>query len=223
MDKKKILKVVLAVILIVIVIFLVNTFRKFAIIKEIQENVSQYISSENYHIREVSKEQNAIISTMNYYKKNGKIVVIIEHNSNGEYNKMSIYEDNGKTDVFFDNTEEKTVDLDTESMNLLGIYDYFATDNDFQTLLASISTKIREENYNGKECYIIEGFLSQVFLNGVEKNEVYVEKETGLYVRINIDDAITTEREYEFNNVDDGIFVEPDVSQYELLTDIEEN
>lgn len=52
-------------------------------------------------------------------------------------------------------------------------------------------------------------------LNGTYKNEVYLEKNTGLYVKSIIDES-NSEREYEFDTVDDSIFSEPDISQYTL-------
>ena len=62
--------------------------------------------------------------------------------------------------------------------------------------------------------YIIKGFFSSNSLvNGSE--EIYIEKDTGLYFKT-IEEERISEREYEFNKVDDSIFVEPDISQYKL-------
>ena len=49
----------------------------------------------------------------------------------------------------------------------------------------------------------------------MEKSEMYIDKDTGLIVK-RITSAETVEKEYEFNNVDDSVFVEPDISKYEL-------
>ena len=77
---------------------------------------------------------------------------------------------------------------------------------------AGIHTKSTE--CNGKQCYEVKGSLSTALLT--EKgSKVYIEKDTGLYVKA-IGDNMMMEREYEFDNVDDSIFVEPDVSQYSL-------
>ena len=44
----------------------------------------------------------------------------------------------------------------------------------------------------------------------------YIQKKnTGLYVKSIIDES-NSEREYEFDTVDDSIFSEPDISQYTL-------
>ena len=58
-----------------------------------------------------------------------------------------------------------------------------------------------------------------------KSNEAYIEKETGLRIKAkegtltdvngNVADTIV-EYYYEFNNVDDSIFTEPDISQYKI-------
>ena len=45
--------------------------------------------------------------------------------------------------------------------------------------------------------------------------KTYIEKDTGLFVK-EIQKESSNEKEYEFDNVDDSIFVEPDISQYTL-------
>ena len=73
---------------------------------------------------------------------------------------------------------------------------------------------VKKTKYNEKECYTIKGFLSSTSLT--EKNsEVIIEKETGLFLKSNaLED--TVEREYTFNNIEDSIFAEPDISQYKI-------
>lgn len=46
-------------------------------------------------------------------------------------------------------------------------------------------------------------------------NEIYVEKDTGLLIKADVDYS-NTEYKYEFNNTDDAIFIEPDINQYQL-------
>ena len=45
--------------------------------------------------------------------------------------------------------------------------------------------------------------------------KTYIEKDTGLLTKSMVA-GVTSERSYEFDNVDDSIFVEPDISQYTL-------
>ena len=52
-------------------------------------------------------------------------------------------------------------------------------------------------------------------LMAVGKNEYYINKQTGLLVKSVINDIIA-QREYEFDNIDDSIFIEPDINQYTI-------
>ena len=51
-----------------------------------------------------------------------------------------------------------------------------------------------------------------------EETELYIEKETGLCLKSTIMNQ-TSVIEYEFDNVTDEIFTEPDMSLYELVTE----
>lgn len=93
-------------------------------------------------------------------------------------------------------------------------YNYLETDNKWQTLLGCITAKIKSTNLNGKECYIVKDFLSSTSLTS-EGAETYIDKETGLFLQTTKTEIIT-ERDYEFYNVEDSIFIEPDISQYTL-------
>ena len=44
-----------------------------------------------------------------------------------------------------------------------------------------------------------------------------LEKETGLIVKENNDNKIS-DKYYEFNNVDENVFIEPDISNYEVAS-----
>lgn len=215
MKKRKILRIVLVIILVILIILLANTFRKFAIIRKLQRNISTYTSSKNYHIKSIVTQEFGQIITMNFYEKDNKQAMIIERNDNGKITKMSIYNNGERIDMFIDSSEGKIAQLDTASAISVSIGNCLQTENNWQTFIASIFTNIKKTNYSGKECYIISNFNSPMFMVGTEKNEVYIEKDTGLNVKSNFDNLIT-EREYEFDNVEDSIFSEPDLSQYTL-------
>lgn len=215
MDKKKILKIVLIIILAIIIIELVNTLRKYTIIKDLQKKFSNYSSSTNFHVKSITTEEDGLIVTMNYYEKDIKQALILERDNNGEIIKMSMYDNGERKDIFYDTSEEKIAQLDIDLIMNINLYNYLEEDNDFETFLASIFAKVKKTEYNGKECYIINNFASPMVLFSTEKNEIYIEKDTGLFVKCNIDNIIS-EREYEFDNVDDSIFVELDIGKYTL-------
>ena len=135
-------------------------------------------------------------------------------NEYGEISKISMYNNGERTDTFWDNIENKIVELDSGTIMSVNIYNGLETDNRWQTFLGCITSNIKSVNYNGKECYSIRGFISSTSLNS-EDTETYIEKDTGLLVK-STDRQTLTEKEYKFDNVEDTIFIEPDISEYTL-------
>lgn len=216
MDKKKVMKavkVILIILLVIVLLFLANAFRNFIIVKRLKENVKQYTSSSNYHIKSTSESDKTILD---HYKKDDKEVTIMERNSDGKTYKISMYNNGTRKDVFYDNAEGKKVEVNTNLTMEVQVYDYFDMQTDIQLFFSNMFARIKKVDYNGKECYCLSNSFSLTMLWGTEKNEVYIEKDTGLVVKTNIDNMIS-EREYEFGTVQDEVFVEPDISQYELI------
>lgn len=215
MKEKKILKIILAVIMVVIVLFLLNTLRKFVIIKNLQGAAEKYASSNNVHVKSVEEENSNTIVTINYYKKAEKNLLTIERKNKDAVSKISKYSDGNKTDVYYDSADNKIAELNaSESAVEFNIDSYVKTNNNWETFLASMSAKIKATQYNGKKCYVIKNFASSTFLTS-KGAEAYIEKDTGLLVKYSMN-SNTTERKYEFNNVSDSIFIEPDISEYKV-------
>lgn len=218
MNKKKVMKIIkvfLIILLVIVVLFLVDAIRKFIIVKGLKENVEQYTSIDNYHIKATSYREDGTKVILNYYRKNNKEVTILEKNQDETISKISIYNNGTRKDIFYDNPEGKKAELNTDLTIEVQLYNYFEKQNDLQLFGGNMFAKVKKINYNGKECYSLNNSFTLALLWG-DTNEVYIEKDTGLVVRTNIDNIIS-EREYEFNTVEDEIFVEPDISQYELI------
>lgn len=215
MKAKKIIKIILLVLLIIVALFLINTFRKFIIIKNLQAKMSELTLSTNYHIESEAKEENGTIVTLNYYKKDNRQAMLMERNLNGETKKISMYNNGERIDTFIETAEDKIVQLDTPSIMEVNLYNYLETENDWQTFLASMFVKVKKTEYKEKECYLITNFISTMYMHSYEYGEVYIEKDTGLFLK-SVMDGIVTERKYEFDNVDDSVFIEPDISQYTI-------
>lgn len=218
-EKKKILKNILKgaliIFAIILVILIIHTIKNYIIITDLQDKISKYKDSSSYHIKSVSTESNGTIFTMNYYKKDNKQVVFMERNTNGEMTKISMYDNGKRIDIFTETKDSKVVDLKSgTTLMSVELYNYLETDNNWQTFLGSIFTKVKSVNYEGKECYMIKEFTSSTSLT-FEGTEIYIDKDTGLLVKV-IEVGIDSKREYEFNAVDDTIFIEPDISQYTL-------
>ena len=210
MKTKKILKIIGIIILIIIVLILVHTLRNYIILKNIEKNFSKYESSTNFSIKSVATDADGATVTMKYYEKDNKQAVFIEYNKNGKIAKITMYNNGERTDIFYDNNEGKTAELNSGTTIDVQVYNALKTDNNWQTFLFSIPTRIKSTKHNEKDCYTIKNFPSSF-----EKEGIYIEKDTGLLNK-NILNSTTTEKEYTFDDVDDAIFTEPDISQYTL-------
>lgn len=220
---KKVLKIIGIILLIVFAIFVINTIRKLAIIKSIQRTASQYTSSTNYHIKSVASGMNdGITTTINSYCKNEKKLTVVERSKDGKVDsKLSTYDDGKRKNMFSESEEIKRVDIGIESEFDIGIrvFDYFeGITNNMQLMCLAIASKVEDIEYNGKKCYRIADCpapsIMQDAINNI--NEVYIDKDTGLVIRTHFGNAIS-EREYEFNNVQDEVFIEPDLKEYEIV------
>ena len=213
MKMKKILMVLGIIIAILVVIVLVHTIRNYMIITDLQNKISQYADSVNYYTKSIATVKDGTI-TMEYYRKDNNQVVFLERNLNDTINKIAMYNNGEKTDTFTQTPDTKIAQLNSGTIMSIGIYNHLETENNWQTFLGSMLASVKSTNYNGKDCYIIKGFMSSTSLT-FEGAETYIEKDTGLFIK-DIEGETITEKEYEFDNVDDSIFVEPDISQYTL-------
>ena len=210
MKNKKIIKVILLSIFIILLIIVIYVLRNFIIITNLQDNLTPYLSSTNYHLKTVC-DGDRTSSIVNYYTKDGKQVVIRENYANGVTNKVSMY-DNGEIIIsYYDNVTDKIVKLNIPSKISVNIMSYFEGlfEGTMQKIYMSAMLKIQNTEYNGKSCYII----SPLFSN--ETTVEYIEKDTGLCLKA-IMYGETVEKEYEFANVDDEVFIEPDISEYTI-------
>lgn len=217
MNKKKTFKIILLIILIVLAIFVLYTLRNFIIVKGLQNKIAQYTAISNFSARiNQTFTDDSTNVLINYYQDGNKQAVILQRtDSNGEVIKMSQYNNGERCDVFWDAKDSKTAQLNADNTISVQLTNSLETDNDWQTLLACTFAVIKSTKYNGKDCYFITNYMSPLFMNGTEKNEVYVDKETGIAIK-NIMDNQITEKEYNFNTVDEAVFTEPDIGQYTL-------
>ena len=216
MKMKKILMVLGIIIAVLVIIALIHTIRNYMIITDLQNKISQYADSVNYYTKSIATVKDGTI-TMEYYRKDNNQVVFLERNLNGTINKVAMYNNGEKTDTFTQTPDTKIAQLNSGTIMSIGIYNHLETENNWQTFLGSMFASVKSTNYNGKDCYIIKGFMSSTSLT-FEGAETYIEKDTGLFIK-DIEGETITEKEYEFDNVDDSIFIEPDISQYTLKSD----
>ncbi len=212
MKTKKVLKAIGIIVAVIIILLLIHTFRNYYIITDLQNKNLDYSKLTNYYIKTTASESDGTIVTTKYYRKDNNQVAFLERNLNGEKTKISIYNNGEKTDVFIETKDSKIAQLNSETIINQYVFNLLETDSNWQIFLGSFFANVKSTDYNNKECYVINNF---VFLNAInyDNTEAYIEKDTGLLVKMSLN-GIDTKREYEFGNVEDTIFIEPDISQY---------
>lgn len=216
---KKILKTILIILLVLFVLFLLHSFRNFMIIRKLQKNIEPYLSSTNYHLHSINSQDNGDSIVMDYYKKGSKETSIIERVSEKNPTKISTYINDESVTTYIDTPSEKYVTPNRNIVLSINIYNWCESDNNWQTFLISAFCNIRTSKYNEKDCYIISNFFSPYFLyDSSDSNLLYVEKDTGLLLKTQVG-SMVSERNYEFNTVDDSFFVQPNISEYTLKED----
>lgn len=217
MNKKKVLKIILLFILIAIIIFLAITIRKMIIISDLNNKVSKYINSNNHY----EKIVNNFGDMTEFYLKdeNALMIYTLKEKDTGKNRKLMQYTKGDKVNTYIDVEDSKIAMLgaskdEVQSQIMIMGFDY---ENNLWSLfkLAAMS-KIKTVKYEGKDCYLVQSLIA---------DNAYIQKQTGLTLKANngysvkedgTEEAIVAEYYYEFDNVDDSIFVEPDISQYKI-------
>ncbi len=213
MKLKKVLKIIVIILILIVVIFLVNTIRKTIIISKLQNELKKYTSSNNYSFSKMYNMKDGSTKALKYYKKDKKQAAFITEGTT----KTSMYNNGERIDTFKEENGNKTVNLDYSKAMSVGIENnnVLETANLWQTFIYSFLAKIKNVEFNGKACYEISDFLTPYFEYD-ENNTVHIiEKETGLVVKSTFDNTEVI-IEYSFDNVDDSVFVEPDIGEYTL-------
>ena len=209
----RILKIILAIVLVIIAILVIHTLRNLIIINNLKNAIKPYSESTNYtvHSANISNATNSKID-ITVYKKGEKFVRIMERTSGGATATISEYYNGKTTTVYVESQGDKVVRTEENIMepNITSSLDMRST---LQTLLLSFVSKIRSAEYNGKDCYVFSNAIPNMLLSGLGDDVIYYEKDTGLFVNSIYGDMLN-EQEYEFNNVDDSVFIEPDASEY---------
>lgn len=215
-NKMKILRTILLVILL---IFIFSVGRKMIIIANLNNKISNYTSSTNFHVKLYHYSgENWFIEE--WYKKDEKYARKIRFFNENASIVAGTMEDyyNGKTVNSYNETSKKVAFLNKSDdivpptiANKLKIY------NPFYHIFISAISSITSEECNGKECYQIVGLDGAIY---------YIDKETGIVVRTIGEITIgndkgekvdrVTDFRYEFDVVTEEDFIEPDISEYEI-------
>ena len=231
-NKLTILKTIISII---IALWAVFVARNTIIVNQMAKRANETINRENYHITSykygiesykkeevfVLGDKRKVITTQYIDGKLSETITIgkkAEKDSYGtQYYLVNIYSnsENGKKAI----TNQKMGMV--EEFSQPGWYEN--ENNLLKTIYYSKFAVIKNEKYNKKNCYYIFNYKSpyNFYINGM-----VIDKETGLMIGSalagtnNEPDNQESNCVYEFNNVTDKDFIEPDINQYEVIENI---
>lgn len=220
-EKIKLWKIIVAILVVLLVIFAINTIRKVIIFNNLQEKISKYEKSENMYSKIDSEK-----SITERFIKNDIDKLIIKYKDK----PMTVIQlKNGnecKNYTFFEETKKVTV-TDVNNMDALRvtkINNTINTNSFIDKLIKCITSKVSTETIDGKEYYVIDGKLSgsQLMLQNVISTKAYIDRETGLTMKIieitkenNNKKEYITNYEYNFDSITDDEISEPNTIGYE--------
>lgn len=216
--KLKVLKIILLIISILVVIFLGFTIRKMIIIHNLNEKVSQYVNIDNRYERIINTTDSTSTVTEFYSKGDNAILFLnTTTKATGKTNKLINYYKGENTNTYIESDGNKIALLNSNGLpSKLVILTLDYGNNIWKLFQYALATSIKSGEYKGKDCYILT-------INN--SSESYIEKDTGLRVKAKegnaVDQngntsAIMVEYYYEFGNVTDDVFVEPDINEYKI-------
>lgn len=217
MNKRKILITILLIAIIAILAFLAFTIREMITLKNLNRKVAQFVNNEHYE--KIINDSGDTTTIAEYYCKGDNAVLFLNTiiKDTGKTRKLTNYYKGEKANSYIEADGNKIALLNTNGLpSKVMIRQVDAGNNLWELFLMSLATSIRSEEYNGKDCYV---------LSLGETSKTYIDKETGLTLKAvegtvvdeNGNESVQTmEYHYEFDNVDDNIFVEPDISEYKI-------
>lgn len=218
----KILRFIVIVIIIAIITFIALTLRKASIISDLSEKGTANEAVSNYKKTTVTYDSKRdVLDRSESYILGNKIYVKLTTINNDSISVHKIYYnlDDGTANAYIEENGNKRAILNTEvtvTVNIPNIFTIWGEPDSKGTLKYALQSRIKLGKYNGKECYHIS------FYNSGEN--YYIEKETGLVIKYydtepfdNGDYLPDVYFKYEFDNVTEDDFIEPDISEYTIV------
>lgn len=211
--------IILTILLIVVIIIIIITITKGILLNSLSNKFQDAQNQNNYSIEMYLYQKEDTVKVKVLHKDNlvlanlkDKDKEITETKNN--MNNINIYINNNGNMYSKLNSEGSMINLTMP--NILEIR------NIKDLLVNSLITSINETKCNGKDCYYIENFRSTVLPSDKEPVGIYIEKSTGLPVRIlggsisssNNSTNTIIDFNYSFNNVSDSDFAIPNIEQY---------
>jgi len=149
-------------------------------------------------------------------KKFFQITKIID----GNIQVKKIYSDGEFVNIYTDDESGKHAQLNQKMELSVDMQNYLYTDNIFHLASYSIPASVKSKDYYGKKCYYIANFDTPY---SISEDGIFIDKETGLIVKaitsVEVANGITpaVDYVYEFGNVTEKDFVEPNIEDYKII------
>lgn len=209
---KMVLKITIVILCILLVIFLINTVRKVFILQNIGDKVTELSKKENYYWN-MKLDNNEIV----VYKKEEKAIMIMQ----AENGKITFFKNGDILNTYDESQDEKMATLnEKKEFDNINLPCVINQENIKPVMLTAMNSKIKSTTIDEKECYLIES-SSENFIThtSVEKVQIFIEKETGLAIKVieyNNEETTTIDYKYEFDKVTDEDLKEPNINEYKI-------
>lgn len=216
LEKYKILFWILLIIILVVIVICIG--RKIVILNSLSQNAKKYAQATNYYTKMYMYQGEDSVLMESFYKDNKNLTTLTTLKGN---NKSIEYNDGKDTTTYLESNGQKIAfensDYKISTFTSLEQYKEYITVS-FANVFGS---KIISTICNGRECYYISEVNNSQNLEGTS---VFVDKETGLPIRI-LQGGTKSEGnemntiidfDFEFNNVKDKDIVKPDIREYKV-------
>ena len=213
--------ILLIILLIVVTILIIITIRKGILLNSLSNKFQDAQNQNNYSIEMYLYQKEDTVKVKLLHKDNLVLANLKDKDKEITETKNNM----NNTDIYINNNGNMYSKLNSEgSMINLTMPNILEIGNIKDLLVNSLVTSINETKCNGKDCYYIKNFRSTVLPSDKEPAGIYIEKSTGLPVRI-LGGSISSSTDstntiidfyYSFNNVSDSDFKIPNIEQYKM-------
>lgn len=203
--KRLVIRIILIIIVAIILLLIVHCCRNYFIGTELMNNRLKYFGSTNYHLTMKTTNE-----TVDIYVKKDKKASFSKRDYDDEagIKEMAVYVSDGSANVY-------TKTIDDKNIAAIGVQGDWSVEpylgqpysfiDEYEYFLCLIS----KATVDGKVCYKVGSIFDY-------HPDFIFEKETGFLVRI-LDGNYSEEIKYEFDKVEDSIFIEPNLDEYEII------
>ena len=221
-NKLRVLRIIL---LVIVLVFVINTGRKVYIISNLNNKAQEYINSENYKKTIYLLDSGKYVKSEGYCLNNKQKIVITTINENGEKEVVTVYGERGsnKVNTYVEKEGKKTARINQQGEVSIEIGDaFYGLENKATLIIYAMLTNIDETTFNEEDCYYISGPE-----NLGPYKMMYINKNNGLiistmpfeteFANLKKGRIPSTEYKFEFDNVTEEDFIEPNISEYEII------